>query len=390
MWSLVRIRQAKTNRASMKKIVIVITLLVAVCQVAFAQQTKAQVESAQQAKAQVESTQQTRAQKESARQAKAQQAKAQKESAQQDKAQQAKAQKESAQQAKAQQAKAQKESAQQAKAQKESAQQAKAQRESAQQARAQKAQAQKEFVQQARAQQAKAKKESAQQAKAKKESAQQAKAKKESAQQAKAQKDSTRQTKAQQDSTRQTKAQAESPQRAKAQKKSAQRAQKWAVSTSVLDIVNFGTINFQGERILSRNWTAVAGFRYNPWEWKDTEGKAMHNKARTLNLGVCFWPWRNYSGWWVSVKGQIEEYNVGNVLGFKKDYEGYAYGGNLSVGYALMIGRHLNLTFGLGAWAGWTDYTLYTHPTYGRILDKGGKFFVSPSNETKIGLMYIF
>lgn len=166
--------------------------------------------------------------------------------------------------------------------------------------------------------------------------------------------------------------------------------QKWAVSTSLLDIANFGTINFQGERSLSRNWTVVAGFRYNPWEWKDREDKNMHNKARTLNVGFCVWPWRNYSGWWISIKGQIEEYNVGNVLGFKKDYEGLAYGGTLSFGYALMIGRHWNLTLGLGAWVGWTDYTLYNHPTYGRILDQGGKVFVAPTNETKLGLMYIF
>ena len=77
-------------------------------------------------------------------------------------------------------------------------------------------------------------------------------------------------------------------------------------------------------------------------------------------------------------------------MNFEKDQEGYAFGGSLSFGYALMIGRHWNINFGLGGWFGWTNYTLYACPTCGRVLDKGGKMFWSPNNETKIGFMYTF
>lgn len=167
-------------------------------------------------------------------------------------------------------------------------------------------------------------------------------------------------------------------------------AQKWAVETNVVDWANYGTINLEASRRINRYSAAVAGIRYNPWKFRDSGGASHQNRARTANLGVRFWPWHIYSGWWFAVKAQAEEFSRGNILTLKNLDEGYALGASVSAGYALMVGVHWNISFGLGGWGGYTVRSRYRCPDCGRKLSEYKGPFILPDNESKVALSYIF
>ena len=167
-------------------------------------------------------------------------------------------------------------------------------------------------------------------------------------------------------------------------------SQKWAVETNALDWANYGTANLSASRGINRYCAAVAGVRFNPWKFKDSEGASHQNRALTANLGVCFWPWHIYSGWWFSSKIQAEQFSRGNILSLKELQEGYAAGVSISAGYALMAGKRWNISFGLGGWGGYMKSSLYRCPDCGRKLSENRGLFFLPDNDTKVAVMYVF
>ena len=164
-------------------------------------------------------------------------------------------------------------------------------------------------------------------------------------------------------------------------------AQKWSVSTNVADWANLGTINADGSVAAGRHATVGVGFRYNPWLFGGEE-KRLQNKQRTVYVYGRWWPWNIYSGWWLAGKAQAEEYNQGGIFR-KETEEGDAYGLGISAGYTLMLHKNLNLDFGIGAWGGYTKYTVYACPTCGKVVDSGNKWFIMP-NDLIMSLVYIF
>ena len=114
----------------------------------------------------------------------------------------------------------------------------------------------------------------------------------------------------------------------------------------------------------------------------------MQNKHQTYALGVRYWPWHIYSGWWISCMAQYQEYNRGGIFSPKTE-EGDAFGLSAGAGYSLMIHENLNLDFGLAVWGGQKTYVTYACPACGRITDKGGKWFFMP-NEIRVAVQYIF
>lgn len=164
---------------------------------------------------------------------------------------------------------------------------------------------------------------------------------------------------------------------------------KWAVETNIIDWCNYGTLNVEASRSLNRYSTVTAGVRFNSWTFKfgDTVSK---NAARSASVGVRFWPWHIYSGWWFAAKAQMEEYARGMVFNLKEYREGYAYGASFSLGYALMLGPQWNLNFGLGGWLGYERYSRYSCPGCGIKRGEKSGFFALPNNETKIAVMYVF
>ena len=166
-------------------------------------------------------------------------------------------------------------------------------------------------------------------------------------------------------------------------------AQKVAVSTNLLDYVNFGTINCEIGLGLSQHFSIYVQGRYNPFEYKFVRGsRQVNNKQLSTALGVKYWLWHTYSGLFVSGQVACSRYNRGGITS-DTTYEGDAVGMTLGVGYALMLKEHLNLDFGLGVMGGYTHYTRYSCPSCGRIENKGKRLFLAPDN-VLVQLSYLF
>ena len=164
-------------------------------------------------------------------------------------------------------------------------------------------------------------------------------------------------------------------------------AQNYAVTTNVLDYADFGTLNIEASCGIARQWTLMAGVKYNPFYWKKGEAE-IADRQRSVEAGARFWPWHIYSGWWLTGTLKWQEYNYG---GFTSPHaaEGDRYGGALSAGYTFMLNTHLNLDIGLGLWGGYDKYIAYECLHCGRISGSGEKVFILP-NDILLSISYIF
>ncbi len=175
-------------------------------------------------------------------------------------------------------------------------------------------------------------------------------------------------------------------------------AQTWSVAVNAADAIELGTIGVEGSAAVGQHWSIHAGARFNPWTFakKDTfnglfsepNPDQFQDRKQSYAIGMRWWPWNVYSGWWVGGKAQYQEYNRGGIL-TKTSEEGDAFGAAFSGGYSLMLKEHINLDFGLGLWGGWTKYTTYACPSCGKVEDQGEKWFILP-NEVILSLVYIF
>lgn len=164
-------------------------------------------------------------------------------------------------------------------------------------------------------------------------------------------------------------------------------AQNYAVTTNVLDYMDFGTMNIEASCGIARQWTLLAGVKYNPFYWK-IKGTEMADRQRSVEAGARFWPWHIYSGWWMAGKLKWQEYNLGGITS-QLASDGDRYGGSLSAGYTFMLNTHLNLDIGLGLWGGYDVYTAYECLHCGKIKGEGEKFFILP-NDILLTISYIF
>ena len=157
-------------------------------------------------------------------------------------------------------------------------------------------------------------------------------------------------------------------------------AQRWSISTNAVEWADLGTLNAEASYAFGRHFSVHAGARYNPWTYNPgNENEQVQRRQRSFAAGLRYWPWHVYAGWWVSTKGQYQEYNRGGLQD-RQTEEGDAYGGALSAGYSWMLSPHVNLEFGAGVWAGSTKYKVYACPVCGRIVDQGNKFFILPTD----------
>lgn len=166
-------------------------------------------------------------------------------------------------------------------------------------------------------------------------------------------------------------------------------AQDWSVSTNAMDYVNLGTMNAEASMATGRHISINASARINPWTFhKGDPSKQMQNRQQTYAVGVRYWPWHIYSGWWMSGMAQYQEYNRGGIISATTE-EGDAYGLSIGAGYSLMLHEHWNLDFGLSLWGGQKTFVTYACPSCGKITDKGAKWFFMP-NDLRVSIAYIF
>lgn len=162
-------------------------------------------------------------------------------------------------------------------------------------------------------------------------------------------------------------------------------AQEVALSTNLLDLANFGTLNLEASYGVSQHWSLNAGLKYNPFKYANGYAR---NMQRAISVGTRYWPWHIFSGWWVSAAVRYQEYNQGGIFS-PTTSEGDRFGGVLGGGYTYMISPHFNLDFGLAAWTGYELFKTYSCPTCGKVTDKGGRIFLLPS-DIILSVTYIF
>ncbi len=157
-------------------------------------------------------------------------------------------------------------------------------------------------------------------------------------------------------------------------------AQKVAVSTDVLGYVNMLTLNGELSYSVSRHWSTSAGFRYNPFTYRDSsDDHLVSNRQRSVSAGARYWPWHVFSGWWFSGKAQYQEFNRGGIKSLETR-EGDRYGAGVALGFTYMLNSWLNMEVSVGTWGGKEIYTVYECPECGVRVDQGEKYFILPND----------
>lgn len=167
------------------------------------------------------------------------------------------------------------------------------------------------------------------------------------------------------------------------------KAQKFSISTDILDYACLGTLNADFSYAFSRHWSLLAGARYNPFTFRrDEPQRQFQLRQQSYALGLRFWPWHIWSGWWFAAKVRWQEYNQGGIISAKTT-EGDRYGAGLYAGYTYMIAPHLNVEFGLGLWSGADNYRSYSCQTCGLTVSQGTRLFFLP-DDIMISFAYVF
>lgn len=177
-------------------------------------------------------------------------------------------------------------------------------------------------------------------------------------------------------------------------------AQRFSFSTNIIDWGNLGTMNIEGGVAVSQHISLHTGVRVNPWVWnpgepddrlEDPFGEnedQFQNKKQAYNIGLRFWPWYIYSGWWFYAKGQYLEYDRGGLINHTRE-AGDSFGMSLGAGYTHMLHRNWNLEFGVGVWGGYAKYGVYRCTNCGQPAEQGEKAFILP-DDVFISIAYIF
>ena len=205
-------------------------------------------------------------------------------------------------------------------------------------------------------------------------------------------------------------------------------AQQWAVAVNAADMVSLGTISAEGSVSVGQHATINAVAKVNPWTFNKNRPEQFQSRQQTYSIGARWWPWNVYSGWWMAGRAQYQQYNRGGLrvlevmngrsrVGARDDEmlnqvrhdemlnqvqhdggsrvepgmteEGDAYGLSLGAGYSLMLGKHVNIDFGLEVWGGRTIYTVYACPTCGKVTESGKKWFFLP-NDLVLSFQWVF
>ncbi len=165
-------------------------------------------------------------------------------------------------------------------------------------------------------------------------------------------------------------------------------AQHVSISSNVLDLA-LCSANLSAGVAVSRHFSLDLGAVHNPHSMVKESGLQVSNMHKTAYLGVRYWPWYVFSGWWVSAKAQYSEFSRTGVWRLALE-EGKAVGGGFSAGYTLMLSKRLNLDLGAGLWAGQKmDYHMYHCVNCMNIREEGSKFFIAP-DKVSISLMFVF
>ncbi len=163
-----------------------------------------------------------------------------------------------------------------------------------------------------------------------------------------------------------------------------------AISTNLITWGWFGTANAELSTAIAKKVVLFAGGRYNGWSFNNNsyEEPVLQQQA-TVNAGIKWYQWYNYSGLFFGFKTQYEAYRMGGFL--HKDYteEGDAFGLGAGVGYSIMLWKNCNLDLGLWGWGGMTSYEKFSREYKGKSIEKDVRAFFTP-DDVLVSLVYVF
>lgn len=168
----------------------------------------------------------------------------------------------------------------------------------------------------------------------------------------------------------------------------------FSISTNLFDWADLGTINLDAGFALSRHFSLQAGVKYNPWSITPSKGEysLIQNQQLSGSLGMRYWPWYVFSGWWICAKAQYCDFSETGIWRPALD-TGKAVGGGLSTGYTILMTKHFNIELGAGFWGGkLLEHNLYhcpdpVHTDFPR--ESGPKSFIA-INDVTISLQWVF
>ncbi|WP_165043850.1 DUF3575 domain-containing protein [Dysgonomonas sp. ZJ709] len=159
------------------------------------------------------------------------------------------------------------------------------------------------------------------------------------------------------------------------------RAQFYSLGTNI-PALGTTTLNLEASMTLNRKWSVHLPVYYNPFVFKDN--KKIQNFS--VLPGVRYWMLESY------VRGFVGVNAIGSKYHFTwKDYryEGLAFGGGISAGYAYLLSPRWNLEVQGGIGLIWADYTKYKCEECGKKLADENGWYLIP-NQIAISLIYLF
>ena len=167
------------------------------------------------------------------------------------------------------------------------------------------------------------------------------------------------------------------------------------LSTNFFDWADLGTINVDFGMSFARHFSFQAGLKYNPWNFKINKGPItqMRNQQKSISVGVRYWPWYVFSGWWLCGKVQYCDYSETGVWRQALDM-GKALGAGLSTGYTIMLNKKFNIEIGAGFWGGrLLEHAMYHCPDecFERddAYERGPKNFIA-LNDLNVSFHWVF
>lgn len=174
------------------------------------------------------------------------------------------------------------------------------------------------------------------------------------------------------------------------------KAQSFGVKTNLpVDVLS--TLNVGVEMKMSPKWTLDISGNLNTW------GATAEKRWKhwLVQPELRYWLCDVYSRHFFGVHLLYGAFNFGglenNVTFLGTDfsvlsemrYQGYAYGGGLSYGYAFMLGKHWNLEPEIGFGYLFFDYEKFNCAGCGRKVGEGTHHYVGPT-KAAINLIYLF
>jgi|SRR5574344_6232 hypothetical protein len=82
-------------------------------------------------------------------------------------------------------------------------------------------------------------------------------------------------------------------------------AQKVSIGTNFIDYVLLGTINTDFQYSISRHLSLESQVKYNPFIYNSNNiNSRIQNRQKSIEVGIRYWPWVSYSGWWIRAGAQ--------------------------------------------------------------------------------------